>query len=490
MTIHIDLEESVQERALIKPFALIGSQWKDGERKFAVSNPANDQVIAHVTDVGQDEILEAIDHAHHAFLTFKATSEYERAAMLKRWASLVRQHSRSLSRILTLENGKTLAEAEAEVEYGASYLDWFAEEAIRSNGDVIPSRTPATANIVIRQPVGVCAIIAPWNFPIAMITRKLGPAIAAGCTAVVKPPRETPLCTSALGYLALQAGIPPGVIQITPCTDRIATAHLYTHPMVRKVSFTGSTNVGKKISEKAVCSMKRISMELGGNAPFIVFDDADVDKAVEGVVSCKFRGSGQTCVCANLLYVQRGVHDLFTERLAARMRTFVVGSGLDPNVTHGPLVNQAAVLKVKSHIDDALAKGATLVMGGGILERPGFFIEPALITGVTGDMTVTREETFGPLAAIRKFDTVEEVVDMANNTEFGLAGYFFSANLQTIWRVAKALEVGMVGVNTGKISAAEVPFGGVKESGFGREGSKYGLIEYQVMKTITLGGLQ
>ncbi|KAE8143814.1 Aldehyde/histidinol dehydrogenase [Aspergillus pseudotamarii] len=474
-----NLAEVLQDQSIIKPFALIGSEWIEGKRKFAVTNPATGKEIINVADVGRGEILAAIENAQHAFTTFGRTSEYERATMLRKWASL----------LLTLENGKTLAEAAAEVEYGASYLDWFAEEAIRSYGDTIPSRNPATANFVIRQPVGVCAIIAPWNFPIAMITRKLGPAIAAGCTAIVKPPRETPLCTSALGHLALQAGIPPGVIQIVPSTDRAATAELYTHPAIRKVSFTGSTNVGKIISEQAIRTMKRFSMELGGNAPFIVFDDADIDVAVEGAVNCKFRGSGQTCVCANLLYVQRGIHDKFTQRLADRMRSFVVGSGLDPKVTHGPLVNDAAVQKVRTHIEDALAKGATLVMGGTVPKSPGFFIEPALMTGITGEMIVTREETFGPLAAIRMFDTVEEVIESANNTEFGLAGYFFSQNLQTIWRVARALEVGMVGVNTGKISAAEVPFGGVKESGVGREGSRYGLAEYQVMKTVTIGGL-
>ena len=366
-------------------------------------------------------------------------------------------------------------------------MTWFAEEAIRSYGDIIPSQHAGSTNFVVQQPIGVCAIIAPWNFPIAMITRKLGPALAAGCTVVIKPPSETPLCTLALMALAIEAGVPTDVIQVVPTRDRSAVAELYTNPIVKKVSFTGSTNVGKLITEKAAGTMKKVSMELGGNAPYIVFDDADLEKAIEGVVACKYRCSGQTCVCANRLFVQKGIHDKFVAALVERVKTFKVGSGLDRSVTHGPLINEAAVTKVRSHIDDAVSKGAKLVIGGQARTDLGkCYIDPAILTGVTTDMLVARDETFGPLAPIFAFDTVDDVIEMANDTEFGLAGYFFSQNLETVWRVARELEVGMVGVNTGKISAAEAPFGGIKESGLGKEGSKYGLSEFQILKNITL----
>ncbi|OGM41055.1 nucleoside-diphosphate-sugar epimerase [Aspergillus bombycis] len=335
---------------------------------------------------------------------------------------------------------------------------------------MISSQHAGSKNLVIRQPVGVCAIIAPWNFPVAMITRKLGPVIAAGCTAVAKPPREASLCATALAHIALEAGLPTEVVQVTPCTDRVAVTELYTNPLVRKVSFTGSTDVGKVISEHAVRTMKRISMELGGNAPLIVFDDADMDAAVEGAVICKFRCSGQTCVCANRIYVHRACHDIFVQRLSARIQSFKVGPGLSPDVTHGPLINRAAVEKAQAHIDDTLNKGATLVTWGKTMDGSGgFFIEPTLLVGITSEMAVVCEETFGPLAAI----TVDEVIQMTNATEYGLAGYLFSQSMNTILRVSAALEVGMLGVNTGKISAAEAPFDSVKESGFGREGSNF-----------------
>ncbi|KAH6683412.1 succinate-semialdehyde dehydrogenase [Halenospora varia] len=483
------IKEALQNPSIFHEKSFIGGEWVGSSNTFPVYDPATDKVIANVADLTTQDFTTAIEYAHKEFKTFKATQENTRAKMLHAWAALIRQHAKDLGVLLTLENGKTLAEAEGEVEYGASFITWFAEEAVRSYGDLIPSRHLGSTNIVVRQPIGVCGIIAPWNFPIAMITRKLAPAIAAGCTVVIKPPSETPLCTLALTALAVQAGIPPNVIQVVTTKDRKAVAELYTHPLIKKVSFTGSTGVGKMITEQAAKTMKKVSMELGGNAPFIVFDDADVDIAVAGVLACKFRCSGQTCVCANRLYVQSGIHDEFIEKLKIRIANFRIGSGLDPVVTHGPLINTAAVKKTKEHIDDAVAKGATLVVGGTIPAAAGYLIEPALLTGVTFEMLVAREETFGPLAAIFKFETEEDVVTQANDTEFGLAGYLFSNDLKKIWRVAHSLEVGMVGVNTGVISASEAPFGGVKESGLGKEGSKYGLAEFQVIKNITLGNL-
>jgi succinate-semialdehyde dehydrogenase/glutarate-semialdehyde dehydrogenase len=481
------LREALSNKALLIESGYIGGTWNSAEKSFPVYDPATDKIIANVADHGIDHFKQAIGHASACFRKFRQTTEHERSILLHRFAALIRENAKDLAILLTSENGKTLAEAKGEVEYGASFLSWFAEEAIRSYGDIVPSQNAGNTNFIIRQPIGVCAVIAPWNFPIAMITRKLGPALAAGCTVVIKPPSETPLCTLALTYLAQEAGLPANAIQVVPTRDRAAVAELYTNPVIKKVSFTGSTSVGKLITEKAARTMKKVSMELGGNAPFIVFNDADIDKAIEGVIGCKFRCSGQTCVCANRLFVQRDIHDKFVNTLVKRAQQFKVGSGMDPTVTHGPLVNEAAVVKVKSHIDDAVSKGAKLLHGGKVRRDLGkCYIEPAIVTGVTTEMQVAREETFGPLAPIFVFDTVDEVVQMANDTEFGLAGYFFSTNLSTIWQVARELEVGMVGVNTGKISAAEAPFGGIKESGMGKEGSKYGLAEFQIIKNITI----
>jgi succinate-semialdehyde dehydrogenase/glutarate-semialdehyde dehydrogenase len=484
------VKEAIKDHSLLYDSSFIGGKWVSSDKKFPVYDPATDNIIAQIADLGVDDFKQAIDHAAAEFETFRNTSEHDRAKMLHKWAALIRSHAQDLGTILTMENGKTLAEAVSEVEYGASFITWFAEEAVRSYGDVIPSQHKGSTNLVIRQPIGPCGIIAPWNFPIAMITRKLGPAIAAGCTVVVKPPSETPLCALALTALAVEAGIPPNVIQVVTTKNRAAVAVLYTNPIIKKVSFTGSTGVGKMITEQAAKTMKKVSMELGGNAPYIVFDDADLEKAVEGVLVCKYRCSGQTCVCANRLYVQKGIHDKFVEKLLERVNTFKIGSGLDPTVTHGPVVNRGGVTKFREHIEDAVSKGAKLLAGGRKREDlGGYFVEPAILIGVTQQMMVAKDETFGPLAPIFNFDTVNDVIEMANDTEFGLAGYFFSNNLKNIWRVAKALEVGMVGVNTAKISAAEAPFGGVKESGLGKEGSKYGLAEFQILKNITLGDL-
>ncbi|OBT69146.1 hypothetical protein VE03_02006 [Pseudogymnoascus sp. 23342-1-I1] len=484
------IEAALKDKSIVYEKSFIGGEWVSGSSTFPIYDPATHKVIANIPNPSTEYFPTAIEHAHTEFKMFKKTQETARAKMLHSWAALIRQHANDLGVLLTMENGKTLEEARGEVEYGATFITWFAEEAIRSYGDVIPSRHQGSTNLVIRQPIGVCGIIAPWNFPIAMITRKIAPAIAAGCTVVIKPPSETPLCTLALTALAVQAGIPPNVIQVVTTKDRNAVAELYTHPLVKKVSFTGSTGVGKLITKMAEGTMMKVSMELGGNAPYIVFDDVDIDIAIDGVLACKFRCSGQTCVCANRIYVQSQIHDKFVEKLTGRMSAFKIGSGLDPTVTHGPLVNMAGVKKMREHIDDAVSKGAKLVVGGTSPDFEGYLIEPALLTNVTSKILVAREETFGPLAPVFKFDTEKDIVEQANDTEFGLASYIFSNDLKRIWRVANALEVGMVGANTGIISACEAPFGGIKESGLGEEGSKYGLAEYQVIKNITLGGLQ
>lgn len=390
--------------------------------------------------------------------------------------------------ILSLENGKVYAEAKGEIAYAASYISWFAAEAVRSYGDVIPSSYQNTTVLTFKEPVGVCAVITPWNFPAAPITRKVAPAFAAGCSVVIKPPSETPFSAIALMNLALQAGFPPDIIHVVPTKNRNAALELATHPKVREVTFTGSTGVGKMLTKLAAGTMKRVSMELGGNAPFIVFDDADLDKAIEGALISKFRASGQTCVCANRLYVHELVLEEFTERLIRKVQEFKLGRGLDNDTTHGPLVNAAAVEKVAGHVQDALQKGGKVRLGG---KAPpglsGYFYEPTIITGAHKGMLVAQDETFGPVAAIFPFASEEDVVQQANGTEVGLAGYFFSQDVDRVLRVARKLECGLVGVNTGLISASESPFGGVKESGVGCEGSKYGLSDYQDIKSVTVG---
>lgn len=394
-----------------------------------------------------------------------------------------------MSIILSLENGKTLAEAEGEIVYAARFVSWFAEEATRAYGHTIPSSIPHTKLESVKEPVGVCGIITPWNFPAAMITRKVAPAFAAGCAVVIKPPSETPFTALALAKLAERAGIFPGILHVCPTKDRNAASELATSPLVNKISFTGSTGVGKVLAKLATETLKKVSLELGGNAPFIVFEDADLDLAVEGAMICKFRCSGQTCVCANRLFVQKSVVPEFTRELVQAVAKLKMGPGLDPTTTQGPLVNEAAVTKVLDHINNGIAKGAKVEYGGKRPHRPGFFCEPTVLSGVTADMKVAQDETFGPLAAIFEFDTEEEVIQLANDTPFGLAGYFFSRDVSRCARVSRKLQVGMVGINTGKISAAEAPFGGVKESGYGREGSLYGMDEYQVIKSITVGNL-
>lgn len=434
----------------------------------------------------------AIRAAADAFGGFRATTGRERAKLLRRWYDLVTANADDLARLITWENGKPLADARGEVAYAANFLEWFSEEAPRAYGDVIPATVPGNRVWSLKEPVGVCGLITPWNFPAAMVTRKMGPALAAGCTVVCKAPGETPLTVLALTELAHRAGIPKGVVNVVTTLANTADVGqaLTTHAAVKKVSFTGSTGVGKLLMRQSSGTLKKLSLELGGNAPLIVFDDADVDLAVAGAVASKFRSSGQTCVCANRIYVQSGVYDEFVAKLAQTVAAFKVGNGFEEGTTHGPLIHGRAVAKVVAHIEDAVAKGGKLVVGGQAMADLGpNFMQPTVIRDATPDMVIATEETFGPVAALFPFETEADVMAMANHSEVGLAGYFFSRDLQRVHHVAEALEVGMIGVNTGIISDAASPFGGVKESGFGREGSKYGLAEYQNIKTITYRGM-
>ncbi|EQB44925.1 succinate-semialdehyde dehydrogenase [Colletotrichum gloeosporioides Cg-14] len=487
-TYHRNALAKLNNNELFVSDAFIGGKWVSKTAKFDVFEPASGTKLGQVADCDLEDFRNAIESAHQAQAAFfEGTTGTSRGALLRRWYDLILANQEDLAAILSLENGKTIGEAKGEVVYAANFISWFAEEATRAYGVTIPSSTPHTTLLTIREPVGVCGIITPWNFPAAMITRKVGPAIAAGCSVVIKPPSETPYTCLALTKLALEAGIPSELIQVCPTKNRQAATELATNPLVRKISFTGSTGVGKMLAKLASGTLKKVSLELGGNAPFIVFDDADLDLAVEGAMFCKFRCSGQTCVCANRLYVQKSVAKDFTSRLVKKVSDLKVGEGLDPLTTQGPLVNQAAIEKVKDHIHDAISKGAKVEAGGQPLQSPGFFFQPTVLSAVTQDMIVSKDETFGPLAPVFEFETEQDVLRLANDTEFGLAGYFFSRDISRAMRVAQKLQVGMVGVNTGKISAPEAPFGGVKESGYGREGSLYGLEEYQNIKSITIG---
>ncbi|KAH8691366.1 Aldehyde/histidinol dehydrogenase [Talaromyces proteolyticus] len=487
---------SYQEQALSKlqdPSLFIGDAFIDGkwiskDKKFIVTEPSTGTSLGQVADCDLEDFKNAISSANKAQPSYFAnTTGASRGALLRKWYDLIMENKNDIATILCLENGKTFAEALGEVVYAAGFISWFAEEATRAYGVTIPSSTARTTLLTIREPVGVCAIITPWNFPAAMITRKVGPALAAGNTVVIKPPSETPFTCLALTKLAVEAGLPPAVIQVCPTKNREAATELATNPMVHKISFTGSTAVGKLLAKLATGTLKKVSLELGGNAPFIVFDDADIDLAVEGAMFCKFRCSGQTCVCANRIYVQRGIAKQFTAKLVEKVATLNVGPGLDASTTQGPLVNRAAVEKVASHIQDAVSNGAKIEIGGKTPESAGFFHIPTVLSGVTPNMAVSKEETFGPLAPVIEFETEDEAIRLANDTEFGLAGYFFSRDVSRVLRVGQGLQVGIVGVNTGKVSAPEAPFGGVKESGYGKEGSLYGLEEYQVIKSITIG---
>lgn len=484
----------LQDMTLLKCEGFIDGQWvgADSGEVFAVTDPASGAKIVEVADMGAGETRRAIDAAARALPAWRAKTAKERSAVLRRWFELVITHTEDLALLLTSEQGKPLGEARGEVVYGASFIEWFAEEGKRAYGDVIPTVAPDRRLLVIKQPIGVCAAITPWNFPIAMITRKVGPALAAGCTVVAKPAEATPLSALALAELAHRAGVPPGVFNVVTAHARHAAEigmELCTNPTVRKVSFTGSTEVGRILFRQSASTVKKLSLELGGNAPFIVFDDADIDAAVEGALASKYRNAGQTCVCANRFYVQAGVYDVFAEKLVARVAQFKVGAGTEPGVTLGPLIDAAAVAKVEEHIGDATAQGARIVLGGRRHALGGLFFEPTVLTGVTASMKVAREETFGPIAPLFRFETETEAITMANDTEFGLAAYFFSRDIGRVFRVAEALESGMVCVNSGVLSNEVAPFGGVKQSGLGREGSKYGIDEYLEIRYLCLAGL-
>ncbi|KAK3329065.1 Aldehyde/histidinol dehydrogenase [Apodospora peruviana] len=473
----------------------VNGEWvkaKSG-KTFEVRDPATDKLIGTSPEFDANDTRLAIAAADTAFENFRHLTGRERSKLLRKWYDLMVENHDDLATLVTWENGKPLADAKGEVTYAANFFEWFSEEAPRIYGDTIPSSVPGNRVWTIKEPVGVCGLITPWNFPAAMITRKIGPALAVGCTVVCKSPGETPFTSLALAELAHRAGIPKGVVNIITALDNTPQVGkvLTTDPTVRKISFTGSTPVGKLLMKQCSGTLKKLSLELGGNAPFIVFDDADVDLAVSGAIASKFRSSGQTCVCANRLYVQRGIYDEFAEKFAAKVRDeFKVGNGFDGSVTHGPLIHHRAVAKVDEHVRDAKAKGAKALVGGQKMPDLGpNFYQPTVLTGMTGDMAMASEETFGPVAGLFPFDTEEEVVKLANSTVVGLAGYFFSRDLHRVHRVAEHLEVGMVGVNTGLISDPAAPFGGVKESGFGREGSLYGIGEYQITKMVTYGGM-
>lgn len=482
----------LSQSSLLKSQSYIGGEWVDAKsgKTFAVLNPSNGEHIIDVADLGADDTTFAVEAAEKAQKEWQGRTAKERATLLRRWNQLILDNQDDLATLMTLEQGKPFTEAKGEVAYGASFIDWFADEARRLNGDVIPTFAKDKRILTIKQPIGVVAAITPWNFPIAMITRKAGPALAAGCAIVIKPSDETPLCALALAELAHQAGIPAGILNVVVGKDAKAIGGVLTgNPTVRKLSFTGSTPVGKLLLSQCAQTVKRTSMELGGNAPFIVFDDADLDAAVEGAIASKYRNAGQTCVCANRLLIQEGVYDAFAEKLAKRVATFKTGDGFSDGVSIGPLINNAAISKVEQLVGDAVAKGAKALIGGNKSTAGERFFEPTILTGVTEDMDIFSNEIFGPVAPLFKFKTEEEAVAMANNTPFGLASYFYSQNIARIWRVSEALEYGMVGINEGIISSEVAPFGGVKESGSGREGSQYGIDEYVEIKYMCMGGL-
>ncbi len=480
---------------LLRTQSYIDGKWVDAPdgAEFAVDNPANGANIAHVSNLGAQQAEQAIAAANRAFPAWRARTAKERSNILRKWFDLIVAHTDDLARIMTLEQGKPFAEAKGEIAYGASFVEWFAEQAKRVMGDTISAPLATNRMLVLREPIGVCAAITPWNFPNAMITRKVAPAIAAGCTIVLKPAEQTPLSALALAVLAEQAGIPPGVLNIITADSDNSIAIgkvLCASPIVRKVTFTGSTPVGRILMQQSASSIKKMSLELGGHAPFIVFEDADIDAAIDGAMISKYRNAGQTCVCTNRFYVHAKVYDSFVEKLAARVSgALAVGEGFEDKVTTGPLIDDAAVAKVQEHVEDAIAKGAKVVTGGAAHSRGGRFYQPTVLSNISEDMLCMREETFGPVAPVVKFTDEAEVIRLANNTDYGLASYFYSRDIGRIFRVAEALEYGMVGVNTGLISNEMAPFGGVKQSGLGREGSVYGMDDFMEMKYVCLGGI-
>ncbi len=481
----------ITNKALLKTQAYINGQWVDSAtgETYAVNNPANGALIAKCASCGTTETRRAIEAAEAAMPAWRKRSAKDRAAIMRRWFNLMMENQEDLARIMTTEQGKPLAEARGEIAYGASYVEWFAEEGKRIYGDTIPQPSNDKRLVVIKQPVGVVACITPWNFPNAMLARKIAPALAAGCTVVCKPANATPLSAFAFAVLAGQAGVPAGVINIVTGKTEEIGAELTSNPIVRKLTFTGSTPVGKKLMAACARTVKRTSMELGGNAPFIVFDDADINEAVRGAIICKFRNAGQTCVCANRILVQDGVYDEFAAKLMLATANLKLGNGMDEGVNVGPLINERAANDVMGFVDDAVAKGAKVMAGGKRSSLGSCFVQPTILTNVHDDMRVFREEIFGPVAPLFRFSTEEQAIAMANDTEFGLACYFYSRDIGRIWRVAEGLEYGIVGINEGIISNEMAPFGGVKESGQGREGSKYGLDDYLEIKYMCMGGI-
>ena len=474
----------LKDSKLLRNQCYIDGQWVDGEggKTLAVTNPATGELIGTVPNLGAAETRRAVEAANAAWPAWRSKTAKERSTILRKWAELMVANQEDLAIIMTAEQGKPLVESRGEIVYAASFIEWFAEEARRVYGDTIPGHQADKRIVVIKQPVGVCAAITPWNFPAAMITRKVGPALAVGCTMVSKPASATPFSALALAELAERAGVPKGVFSVVTGASGPIGGELAGNPLVRKITFTGSTAVGKKLLAQAAGTVKRVSMELGGNAPFIVFDDADLDAAADGAIASKYRNAGQTCVCANRILVQDKVYDAFAAKLAERVAKFKIGNGLEAGVTIGPLIDDAAVAKVEEHIADAVAKGAKVTLGGKRHQLGGHFFEPTILADVTTAMKITKEETFGPVAPLFRFKTEEEAIRMANDTEFGLASYFYARDQSRVWRVSEGLEYGMVGVNTGLISTTEAPFGGMKESGIGREGSKYGVDEYLEIK--------
>ena len=479
----------LKDASLFRQQAYVDGAWIDADSGATVSvdNPATGETLGTIPKLGRAETKRAIDAANRALPAWRALTAKERSAKLRRWYELMIENQDDLGRLMTLEQGKPLAEAKGEIAYAASFIEWFAEEAKRIYGDTIPGHQADKRILVIKQPIGVTAAITPWNFPTAMITRKAGPALAAGCTMVIKPASQTPYSALALVKLAERAGIPKGVLSVVTGSAAEIGAELTESPIVRKISFTGSTEIGAKLMEQSAPTIKKLSLELGGNAPFIVFDDADLDKAVEGAIASKYRNAGQTCVCVNRLYIQDGVYNAFAEKFKAAVAKLKVGNGLEEGVTIGPLIDAKAAAKVKEHIDDAVSQGAKVIAGGKAHANGGSYFEPTILADVPKSAKVSKEETFGPLAPLFRFKDEAEVIELANDTEFGLASYFYARDLSRVFRVAEALEYGMVGINTGLISNEVAPFGGVKASGLGREGSKYGIEDYLEIKYLCLG---
>ncbi|MXN48271.1 succinate-semialdehyde dehydrogenase [Shinella kummerowiae] len=490
MAFYDALTKHLTSTEFLRDAGYVNGNWigGNGAATFDVLNPATGEKLATLPEMGADETAAAIDAAYKVQPAWAARPAKDRSVLLRKWFDLIVANADELAAILTAEMGKPLAEARGEILYAASYVEWYAEEAKRINGETIPAPSVDKRMLVIKQPVGVVGTITPWNFPAAMIARKVAPALAVGCTVVSKPAEQTPLSAIALAVLAEKAGIPAGAFNVILGTDGPAIGkELCYNPKVRKISFTGSTEVGRILMRQCSDQIKKVSLELGGNAPFIVFDDANIDAAVEGAMASKYRNAGQTCVCANRLYVQSNVYDAFAEKLARKVAELSIGNGFDKGVTIGPLIEEAAIEKVEAHIADAVSKGATVVAGGKRVEGNGTFFEPTVLKGVARGMTVAREETFGPVAPLFRFDTVEDVIEQANDTEFGLAAYFYAGDLKKVWKVAEALEYGMVGVNTGIISSEAAPFGGIKQSGLGREGSAHGADDYLEMKYVCMG---